>query len=479
MKSKKFVFFVIGIIILCSLDSFAETKKLEQIGRYTLVRIKGQIPTEEVMKAVLDNYAGDIKYGFDLAGYGNLYLPFIEQMRAASFDEKELPVGTHFLWMLYRSGGKVKVVEDLEWAGKEPLPVFSFNVEKDLKLYEFIMPKPCGNISLLNVTEAAVPDAICDIKVTPSKANIKDPISVDMSGSQNAKTMEVEVFDSGGAKITSKTLPSDSPTWQVSFDKPGEYVFRGKALNVRDKASGNACEAKTYINTPPVCSLIARPSEEYAGKTILFDATGSSDSDGEVAKVVFEISDSDGNVIDQFSDSEKPFNWESVFEEPGLYNCTAVATDDLGAMSAPCRVDVNIKEKKLRFFIEAGPALAKGSHGKYLFGRVGLLYKIVPDKLSFLLSGGGALTLDDEPWKSFFMANALLNLHAGAAFFGAGVGYSTEAREEREAGLDLVGNVGFNIFDSGALFGELRAPVGKDRSFTNHHKILLGFRYLF
>jgi hypothetical protein len=238
MKSKFFMFLIIGFLVVFTVSSFAETTKLTQIGRYTLVRIKGEVPTAEVMKILVDKYAGDIKYGFDTAGYGDVFLPFLDQIKTASFEDAELPVGQKFMWMLFRSRGKVKVAEDLEWAGKAPLPVFVFKVKKDFKHYTFIIPKPCGNVALVGVEEI-IPDAVCDIQVSPAKANINDPISVDMSGSQHAQSMEVEVFDSEGTKVSSKTLTPDSPKWQTMFDKPGEYVFKGKALNVKGTPSTN------------------------------------------------------------------------------------------------------------------------------------------------------------------------------------------------------------------------------------------------
>jgi len=180
------------------------------------------------------------------------------------------------MWMLFRSRGKVKVVEDIEWAGKAPLPVFSFTVVKGFKHYEFIMPKPCGNISLRKVEEI-IPDAVCSLKVDPAKANINDPISVDMSGSKHAQSMEVEVFGPDGTKITSKALTPESAQWQTKFDKPGEYIFKGKALNPKGKPSENPCEAKTYINFPPTCKLWTSclPCEDYVGRPITFDASDS------------------------------------------------------------------------------------------------------------------------------------------------------------------------------------------------------------
>jgi len=158
MKNKKLVLIIIGILILFSLSIFAETKKLNQVGRYKFVNIKEGMPLDEVMKTIVEKYSEDIKYGFDLAGYSDLFLPFIDQIKQSAFKEKELAVGDKMMWMIFRSQGKVKIVYDLEWAGKEPLPVFSFTVAKGDKNYEVIMPKSCGNISLLKVE--AIPSAI-------------------------------------------------------------------------------------------------------------------------------------------------------------------------------------------------------------------------------------------------------------------------------------------------------------------------------
>lgn len=484
MKNKKVALLIISLLILFSLNSFAETKKLKKIGRYTLVRIKGEIPTAEVMKTILDRYTGDIKYGFDMAGYGDLFLPFIEQIKSASFEEKELAAGDKLMWMLFRSQGRVKVAEDLEWAGKEPLPVFSFTVKKEYKHYEFIMPRPCGNISLRKVEEV-IPDAICDIKVEPAKANINDPISLDMSGSQHAELLEVDVFGPEGIKITSKALTPDSPKLQIKFDKPGEYVFKGRAINAEGKPSENPCEAKTYINFPPTCKLWTSclPCKDYVGRVVIFDASDSTDPDGEVVKADFEITDEQGKVVGRYSDSEKPFTWEKIFDAPGVYTITAIVTDDFGAVSQPARIDLEVTQKRFFFLVEAGPFLARGSYGSFVAGRLGFLYKIIPDTVDFIISGGGALSLKGDPWKSLFMANLLLNVKSGPAFFGAGAGFTSAVKEDRNSDADLIANFGFNIFNTqtsvGSIFFEGRSPVGKDRKFSKHHKLMFGFRVIF
>jgi len=480
MRNKKLVLMIVGVLIISSISSLAETKKLRRIGQYTLCRCKGGIPTAEVMKSVVDRYAGDIKYGFDLVGYGDLYLPFMDQLKTATFVEKNLPVGGKMVWMLYRLRGRVKAVQDLEWAGKAPLEVFSFTVKKNYKIYEFIMPKPCGNVSLRKVEEF-IPTAVCDLKVSPSKANLNDPITVDMSGSQHAKSLQVDVFNVQGKKVASKALAPDSPKWQTSFDKPGEFTFKGKVINI--KGEGSTCEAKVYINFPPKCSLTLSTNKDYVGKPIIIDASGSSDADGQVVKAEFEIYDRTGNVVDKYTVTQKPLSWEKIFETPGPYTVTLVVTDDFGGVSEPCRAGLEAAQKTLFFLVEGMPLWARGSYGPYLGARAGIVYKIIPDTLDLVLSGGGAFSLKGDPWKSFFTANLLLNVHAGAVFFGGGAGFSSKVKETRDSDFELVGNLGFDLFDRNtsvaAVFGEVRVPVGEGRSFSDHHKLVLGFRFLF
>jgi hypothetical protein len=439
MKNKRVIFVVIGVLIIFAISSYAETKKIKELGHYTLVRIKGQVPSSDVMKVLVDKYAGDIKYGFDKAGYSDLFIPFMEQIKKANFVEKDLPVGTHFMWMLFRSAGRVKLVEDLEWAGKAPLPVFSFILNKDYKNYEIIMPRPCGNISLMNIEEV-IPDAICDIKVTPVKANINDPITVDMSGSQHAKSMQVEVFNADEVKVDSKSLTPDSPIWQTKFDKCGEYTFKATAFNIEDKPSVNACDAKTYINCPPLCKIWTSclPCLDYVGKPITIDANNSTDPDGKIAKVDFEITDVAGSIVDTL----------------------------------------------FFFLVEAGPMFSKGTFTLYGFVRAGMFYKIVPNTFSLAITAGPAFPFaNTHSFKTYFTVNGLLNFHADRIFIGAGAGYTSKDQDSRESGIDLIGQIGVDIFGSykttGSIFAEGRIPLGSNRPSKDLLKLGLGFRMLF
>jgi hypothetical protein len=162
---------------------------------------------------------------------------------------------------------------------------------------------------------------------------------------------------------------------------------------------------------------------------------------------------------------------------------TLVVTDDFGGVSEPCRAGLETAQKTLFVLVEAMPLWARGSYGPYLGARAGILYKIIPGTLDLVLSGGGAIALKGDPWKSFFTANFLLNVHTGPVFFGGGLGFSSKVKETRDSDIELVGNLGFDLFDSNtftaAIGGEIRVPVGTDRNFSDHNKLALSFRFLF
>ncbi len=500
MKRKSLVFYLlIAALVVVTATGLAQTKKLKRIGLYTFVENRGAVPTAEAMKTLCTRYADDIKTGFELAGYGDLYQPFMDELQKTGLKEENLAVGDKLMWMLFKSQGKVKVATDLEWAGNAPLPVFSIPVKKDWKIYDFVIPKPCGNIALRGVTEA-VPPAVCSLVVVPERANINDPVTVDMSGTQNAKSMTVEVYDAQGQKIATQALTPASPKWQTKFDKPGEYTFKGAAVNMEGIPATNPCTSKTYINFPPICKLWTSclPCKDYVGRPITFDASGSTDPDGQIAKVVFELLDANGNVIDTCVTTRKPFTWEKILNKPGTYTINVTVYDNDGAKSAasdPCRLTFEVTQKRTFWTVDVGPMMASGAkldaslnpsqtYALGAFLRGGFLDWLSPSKWSFTLDAGGGMPFKGNPWKFMFLADALVNGHFRKAFVGAGVGYSTKSQSlitENKSGLDLVGRIGTDVFNkwtsAGSIFFEFRAPIGN--SFKYNHKMGIGFRMMF
>jgi hypothetical protein len=484
MRYIKTIVLFAALLMVFSFNMFADQKKITRVNVAPLMKCpKGGLTSADQLKTFVEQYAERVREGFDKAGQSELYSAFMEQIKTAEISERELPKGQDMEWMLFYSAKKVKAIKNLVWDGKKTLPVFALTITygPECKDYHFVIPKACGNVTLINATNSM---AVCDITVSPAKANIGDTITVDASSSKCASAVEVTVYHEG-KQVDFKKLDGTDLKWQTSYKEPGNYKVTAKALNADGVLSTNECEGKFYINFPPECDLKVSPTRGYTGKPFKLDASGSTDKDGEVVKADFSITNTkDGSEVDKNSVTSSPLIWDKKFKKSGIYKIDLVVTDDFNATSLNKCIGTVEVQKRLYFLLEAGPGIAKGTYSMVAFARFGLAYLIVPEKVSFLASAGGSFTLAGEPFKHHFLSNLVLNFHFDSFFLGGGIGFTSKVREpDWGSSVDLVGQMGFDVFSAfnkkGSIFGELRVPLGKDLEFKHAHQFLLGFRFLF
>ncbi len=395
---KKIIFLV---LICCFAFTVTAEEKVTRLGDHPFYKSRDLKP--EDLKVIALDKAGEVKQGFELAGNGELVFAFLEQIQKADVQTVEMQPGDTVKWMMFKKNRKVVVMNDVVWAGKKPLTAYTFTIFRDGKLYEFIVPKICGNISLKNASE--VPAPVCNLKVEPAEVVLGTPVKIDMCGAQNAVKTVVTVTDAAGTVVKTLELTPENCSAELTLDKVGEYMVTAVVEGQYGMKSPAGCEAAVKVLEPAPVAPIA---------------------------------------------------------------------------------PVVVKKNPLHFLVEGGPGLLKGTYTGMFWARAGLLFNLIEDKLDTIFTVGGGVPIKGAPWKSIFMGNALLNLHVDPAYVGFGLGFSTKDcdREFKKGGIDLVGQLGINLFhnddSTGSIFGELRAPViTEDRSFEHNHKLLLGFRYIF
>lgn len=73
--------------------------------------------------------------------------------------ECEVRPGETLQWMAFRRQGEPVVLRDVRWAGRQPFRAFLFAVPDGERVHTFIVPKDCGNLSLLRSADRPAPAA--------------------------------------------------------------------------------------------------------------------------------------------------------------------------------------------------------------------------------------------------------------------------------------------------------------------------------
>lgn len=247
--------------------------------------------------------------------------------------------------------------------------------------------------------------------------------------------------------------------FRFSIDKNGQrYMFIVPALcgNLSLMAVGavpaqvsQVKEVKQVVkaNQVPVCSMKLSNTEVKCGRVVTVDASRSTDLDGSVSQVVFQLLDSTNKVVAEKTDSEAPFIQEFTIPcGSPTYTVKTVVIDNNGAKSnqSDCVQSIAVVNKG-----RGGPVVDVGlSHqfdpASYVFGRVGYEIPITEKITAMGLVGGFARFDGDDGDGGVFTADALMNYYfTDKLFAGAGVGFWSG----NDGKADLIANAGYLVYE--------------------------------
>ncbi len=235
-------------------------------------------------------------------------------------------------------------------------------------------------------------------------------------------------------------------------------------------------------NQVPVCSMKLSNTEVKCGQVVTVDASRSTDSDGSVSQVVFQLLDASGKVIAEKTDNAAPFIQEFVIPcGSPTYTVKTVVIDNNGSPSNPTDCSQTLTVAKGR----GGPVVDVGlSHqfdpASYVFGRVGYEIPITEKITAMGLIGGFARFDGDDGDSGVFTADVLMNYYfTDKLFAGVGVGFWSG----NDGKADLIANIGYQVYEKpdvmkASLFIEGRSEAD-DLGNSSASRLGAGIRFQF
>jgi hypothetical protein len=242
-------------------------------------------------------------------------------------------------WMAYRPVVKGKrtpsLLRQLRWAGRAPFKAFLFRVTTDDKIHTFVLPKPCGNLSLASTQNIAKPP----VQLTLDRRCVDYALQGRISaGGDLTKVGRVRAKLNGvdAGELT-------GPSWSMDINKPGTYTFEATDKNGKPYPVANssimveACPprpAPPAPKPPPTCSISLTAERVKGGFDIAINASGSDPA----ATYAIEVFDPSNKMVGQKLTGAS--NRVTVPRKPvGTYTVKGTVTGATG--SGTCEATIN------------------------------------------------------------------------------------------------------------------------------------------
>lgn len=426
--------------------------------------VPGLLNTSDIKKMV-QKYKADIIRLLNESGWYGKPEDFFAAIESGRYEEIEFPVGGEFEWIMYRKNGLATLGLNRIWAGSAPFPAYRLLVEvndpencQDL-VFEFIIPRECGNIGLTGVdTRSYKADVKAVLALSPDQGCVCDGSILDASGTSatlkgqsvlSEITAKVRLPD-GTTRELDQLASIDSPRWPLNFDKSGQYRFTVVAK--ADDCKGTTAQASvvyTANECKPVCNLEVGPVKVYSNEPIEVSASGSGSQTGRLEKVEVKVFYGE----EQIDSLELKGDLKTTvqYKQPGLYTFKGLAVDQCGQESIEdCQRQVTVLSRWGLFFTAlAGkesrfrPSLGAVWEEPLLIFKVGVSYMARPDKLELAGAIGHSYTGDTRAFDSLF-GDLYFNYLAKPYFIGMGVGVWDVSHPDADT-FDLIFHGGFDL----------------------------------
>jgi hypothetical protein len=244
--------------------------------------------------------------------------------------------GSTLLWMAYRPNARKGNrtpgrLEKVRWAGNKPFGAFLFRVTNDYKIYTFIVPKPCANMSLMSVKEIeGEPVGISVDRVCDPKGNLRETIRASGKDLERVQRVSVAINGQPAGELT-------APSWTFTSNRSGDYTFdatdtKGRPYPVTPRSAHvDACPVPEPPRRPtvvqPTCNVALSAVRVKGGWEITVNATRSTTGTSEVAPAVtVDLRDDTGAAVGEKLTLDGSLTAKVMVRKPGTYRATATVS---------------------------------------------------------------------------------------------------------------------------------------------------------
>ena len=122
-------------------------------------RFSQPMRTLDDLRAMVQANRSAIRSVMTMAGYGDVSAQLTDGFTVSEVTDTTIAPGSRFLFMALKRGGAPAVLRNVRWAGRDSFDAWQFKVTAGGYVYSFIVPKVCGNFSLVSKVAAPVPTA--------------------------------------------------------------------------------------------------------------------------------------------------------------------------------------------------------------------------------------------------------------------------------------------------------------------------------
>ena len=157
VRSGVLVATVLGMLVAPAIAQDGTEHQVTRLGGTT--RFSQPLRTVDDLHAMVVANRSAIRSVMVMAGYGDVSAQLADGFSVSEVTDTTITPGSRFLFMALKRGGAPAVLRNVRWAGRDSFDAFQFKVTAGGYVYSFIVPKVCGNFSLVSKVAAPVPSA--------------------------------------------------------------------------------------------------------------------------------------------------------------------------------------------------------------------------------------------------------------------------------------------------------------------------------